>query len=414
MTKPKAHKWTFTARFRRGGFSWRASSLATKRLREAVAEIKKVSKADPVLAGEGAVRLMERLWPALEHVDRSSGALGAAVRKALDPLIALVVKAPAPPKTRDEWLARLWAAIEEDGVEYLAPVGERWGELCQTPERATLWLEELLPPLQACWRGGEEWDYFPGASLALSCLLVTERYDELFALLASPRATLWPYQEVGVQALLAQGKKAEALKFAEAARGFGYYEGAINQCCETILLSSGLYEEAYQRYGLRAASGTTYLARYRALAKRYPMLAPERLLQDLIASTPGEEGKWFATAKQLKFLDLAEALAWQGPCAPSTLSRAARDFQTEAPSFAFAVALAALRGICLGWGYEVTGADVLEAFVLARDTAGPAGVEDGLGAITAVLEQGDGSGYRFVFEVLQGMGYLPKAQAPKA
>ena len=73
------------------------------------------------------------------------------------------------------------------------------------------------------------------------------------------------------------------------------------------------------------------------------------------------------------------------------------------------MALAALRGICLGWGYEVTGADVLEAFVLARDTAGPAGVEDGPGAIMAVLTQGEGPGYRFVFDVLERTGYLPRA-----
>jgi hypothetical protein len=335
--------------------------------------------------------------------------LGAAVRKALDPLIELVGKAPAPPKARDAWLARLWAAIEEDGVDYLAPVGERWGELCQTRERANLWLEELLPRLRECWSDHSGSDYFHGTSLALSCLLTAERYDELFALLAKPRATLWPYQKVGVDALLAQGKKAEALKFAEAARGFGYYDGAINETCEGILLSSGLYEEAYQRYGLSSARGSTYLARYRALAKRYPMLSPERLLQDLIASTPGEEGKWFATAKHLNFLELAKGLAWQGPCAPSTLARAARDFQSEAPAFAFSMALAALRGICLGWGYEVTGADVLEAFVLARDTAGPAGVEDGPGAIMAVLTQGEGPGYRFVFDVLERTGYLPRA-----
>ena len=409
MSKAPAHKWQFPSRFRRGGFSWRSSSLATKRLREAVSEIKKVSKADPVLAGEGAVRLMERLWPALEHVDSSSGSLGAAVLKALDPLLELVVKAPAPPKTRDEWLARLWAAIEEDGVDYLAPVGERWGELCQTPERANLWLEELLPPLKDCWSDRSGSHYFHGTSLALSCLLAAERYEELFGLLALPRGEFWPYRKVGVQALLAQGKKAEALKFTEAARGFGYYDGAINQTCEAILLSSGLYEEAYQRYGLSTARGSTYLARYRALAKRYPMLAPERLLEDLIASTPGEEGKWFATAKHLNFLELAKALAWQGPCAPSRLSRAARDFQGEAPAFAFSMALAALRGICLGWGYEVTGADVVEAFTLARETAVPAGVEDGPGAIMAVLKQGEGPGYRFVFDVLEGAGHLPRA-----
>jgi hypothetical protein len=43
---------------------------------------------------------MEKLWPALEHVDSSSGALGSAVNKALDVLIPIIIKAPADEKTR--------------------------------------------------------------------------------------------------------------------------------------------------------------------------------------------------------------------------------------------------------------------------------------------------------------------------
>ena len=86
------HKWTFTARFRAGAYSWKASRLACQRLREAVSEIKKVAKHDPVLGAEGAVRLMEKIWPALEHVDSSSGALGSAVHKTLDALIPIIVK----------------------------------------------------------------------------------------------------------------------------------------------------------------------------------------------------------------------------------------------------------------------------------------------------------------------------------
>ena len=50
---------------------------------------------------------MEKIWPALEHVDSSSGALGSAVNKTLDDLIPIVVNAPADENTRDEWLDRL-------------------------------------------------------------------------------------------------------------------------------------------------------------------------------------------------------------------------------------------------------------------------------------------------------------------
>ena len=92
MVNPKTHKLIFPSRFRAGAYGWKSSKLACQRLREAISEIKKVAKKDPDLGAEGAVRLMERLWPALEHVDSSSGALGSAVNKALDDLIPLIVK----------------------------------------------------------------------------------------------------------------------------------------------------------------------------------------------------------------------------------------------------------------------------------------------------------------------------------
>jgi len=88
-------KWAFPARFRAGAYSWKASRLACQRLREAVTEIKKVTKKDPLIGAEGAVRLMEKIWPALKHVDSSIGALGSAVNKALDALIPILVNAPA-------------------------------------------------------------------------------------------------------------------------------------------------------------------------------------------------------------------------------------------------------------------------------------------------------------------------------
>jgi hypothetical protein len=54
------YKWTFAARFSAGVYGWKASRLACQRLREAVSEIKKVAKKDPISGAEGAVRLMEK------------------------------------------------------------------------------------------------------------------------------------------------------------------------------------------------------------------------------------------------------------------------------------------------------------------------------------------------------------------
>lgn len=123
--KPATYKWQFPKRFRARAFDWRASKLACQRIREAVSEIKRVAKTDAVLGAEGAVRLMERLWPALEHVDSSSGALGTAVANALDVVVPIISAAPAEDAVRNKWLNRLWKAIEEDGVDYLAPVADR-------------------------------------------------------------------------------------------------------------------------------------------------------------------------------------------------------------------------------------------------------------------------------------------------
>jgi hypothetical protein len=46
-----------------------------------------VAGKDPVTAAEGAILPMERLWPALQQVDSSSGALGTGVNKAVHALI---------------------------------------------------------------------------------------------------------------------------------------------------------------------------------------------------------------------------------------------------------------------------------------------------------------------------------------
>jgi hypothetical protein len=62
MRKKEAHKWVFTARFRRHGFGWE-SGPAIQRVKQAVAEIRAVARRAPVLAAEGAVVFLERVSP---------------------------------------------------------------------------------------------------------------------------------------------------------------------------------------------------------------------------------------------------------------------------------------------------------------------------------------------------------------
>lgn len=398
------YKWTFAARFRAGVYGWKASRLACQRLREAVSEIKKVAKKDPNAGAAGAVRLMENLWPALEHVDSSSGALGAAVNRTLEAVIPIINKAPADEKTRGKWLDRLWRAMADDGVDYLSPVGDRWGELCGSVDVAGRWADELVPALRACWTDPNPGGYFNGATACLSCLLVTGRYQELLDLLELPRHSFWHYRRYGVEALLALGRKADAVQYAEASRGLNEPDAVIDQACEAILISSGLYEEAYQRYGLSAAVGNSFLARFRAVAKRYPMKDPSQILADLIATTPGEEGKWFATAKELKLYDLALELANRIPCDPKTLTRAARDYLEVEPAFALGSAMAALHWLSEGWGYEVTSADVAAAYDRAIDAAARLNnIDDVTAQIMQLVESSDSASVRFVRQSLRSV-----------
>jgi hypothetical protein len=396
MTKPATHKWIFPARFHAGTYGWKSSRLACQRLREAVSEVKKVAKREPDIAAEGAVRVIEKLWPALEHVDSSSGALGSAVNKTLDDLIPLIVKAKADAKTRNKWLERLWQAMEDDGVDYLGPVGDRWGEICGSLETANQWADELMPTLRSCWTDPNPGNYFHGTTACLSCLLVAGRYQELLDLLALDRKPFWHYRRHGVEALLAMGKKSEALKYAEASRGLNQPDSAIDQACEEILISSGLHDEAYRRYGLRAAQGNSYLTRFRAVAKRYPMMAPEDILVGLIKTTPGEEGKWFATAKELKLYEFALQLADKSPCEPKTLARAARDFLESEPEFALGAAMAALRWLNEGWGYEVTSTDVTDAYDLALEAAARSRIDNMADQLRLLLERTRSPGNAFV------------------
>lgn len=127
------------------------SSLAITRLKEVVSEITKVAKTDLILGAEGAVALMERLWPALQDIDTSSGALGGAVHKTLDALIPILIKAPADPKTCGKWLERLYEAVQEDGVQYLTSVEERWGEIAVYPEHINAYADRLPPSLRRLW-----------------------------------------------------------------------------------------------------------------------------------------------------------------------------------------------------------------------------------------------------------------------
>lgn len=361
MPKPAAHKWEFKARFRRNAFGWK-SQPAIQRVKQAVSEIKKAARTDPVLAADGAVAFIERISPALEHVDSSSGAIGSAVNNALAELVSIIADAPADMKTRDAWLERLWEAHEADGIPYIELLADDWGELCASKELAQQWADRLVGTTRMALSPDPSLrGHFHGTSACLSALYRAERYQEIVELVAGDR-TIWPYKRWAVKALVAMGRKSEAIKYAESCRSPWASDTDIDALCEEILLSSGLVDAAYERYGIRAHRGGTYLATFRAVAKTYAHKKPTEILADLVKTTPGDEGKWFAAAKEAGLYDEALDLARRTPCDPKTLTRAARDLAAERPAFAVQAGLLALHWLVQGYGYEITGADVLGAY----------------------------------------------------
>jgi len=267
---------------------------------------------------------------------------------------------------------------------------------------ASRWVDRLIPISRMAWSPDPKLrGFFKGTTNCLSALLAAERYDELLALLEMAPYKMWLYRQYGVKALSALGRKAEAIRYAEEGRGLNDSAAAIARACEEILLTSGLSDQAYARYGLLANQAGTYAAWSRAVAKKYPHKSAAEILDDLVAQTPGAEGKWFAAAKDAKLFDEAIALAKRTPCSPQTLTRAARDFETKRPEFAIEAGMTALHWLVEGYGYEVTGLDVLNAYSHTMKAAENAGCAEETQQRVRALVARESSSDHFVSRVLE-------------
>ncbi|MDA8240614.1 MAG: hypothetical protein M0Z67_09635 [Nitrospiraceae bacterium] len=355
---------------------------------------------DPVLAAEGAVLFLEKVSPALAHVDSSSGAIGTAVNNAIDVLASIIAGAPADNSVRDKWLERLWQAVEDDDIPYIELLPEYWGDLCATPERASRWADSFIEGVRMAWKNtcSGHYVHFKGTIACLSALIKAGRNEEVLALLELSPYKYWHYRKWGVKALSAMGRKAEAIRYAENNRGINDPLGAIAEACEDILLSSGMSDEAYARYAFLANRGTSHLATFRAIAKKYPNKTAAEILHDLVEGTPGEEGKWFASAKSAGLYDEAIALANKAPCDPRTLTRAAKEAASEHPEFGVEAGMAALRWLCEGYGYEITSMDIWSAYRHTMEAAANAcSVQETRDRIRKLVQTSD---VRFVADIL--------------
>ena len=368
---PTKHKWKFKSYFRREAYSWNGTAKASKRMKEAVSEIKKVAKKNSVLAGEGVVELFYRLYPALMNIDGSSGALGTAVNKTIDSLLPILIKADWDMNTRGKWLEKLYEAIQEDGWGTFDGMRDYWGEICVYPGLAHLWADRFLPIVKETWTT-EGSSFFVGSDMCLSCLVFTERYEELQELLQLRSKPWWTFNKFWAMALIKQSKPQEALNYAEKLSSGGnadYEQFEINEFCESTLIDMGRIEEAYERYGLKVPTYGTNLNIFRGVCKKYPTIDKRKVLLDLIAKS-GIKGKWFAAAKTAGQLDIALECAMTGDCDPATLLRATRDFAEKEPEFALKVGVEAVMIYLTGSFYDpIEPIDIRIAFTKLMDAA---------------------------------------------
>ena len=364
------HKWTFKSRFRRETYSWNGTALASKRMREAVSEIKKIPKKDSALAGEGVIELFIRLYPALMQIDSSSGALGTAMNKTIDTLIPILIKADWDMNTRGKQLDKLYDAIIEDGWGTFDDLRDHWGEICVYPGLAHLWADQFMDCTKDVLSSTNQ--YCSAVDMCLSCLVYTERYQELEELLQLDERHSWFHHKFWAIALIKQGKQQEALDYA------GYIlsqqrtdnsDPEIDSFCESVLIDMGKIEEAYDKYGLKVPSYGTNLNIYRGVCKKYPTIDKRKVLLDLIAKS-GIKGKWFAAAKTAGQLDIALDCAMTGDCDPDTLLRATRDFTEKEPEFALRVGIEAMMIYLTGSFYDpIEPIDIRIAFTKLMDAA---------------------------------------------
>jgi hypothetical protein len=99
---------------------------------------------------------------------------------------------------------------------------------------------------------------------------------------------------------------------------------------------------------------------HRLIARKYPSRDPKQILLDLAKF--GDRGRWFAAAKDARFLDLALYFAQTRSTDPRTLSRASRDLLEKDAKFSLQVGRLAIERMLDGHGYDLTAINVADAY----------------------------------------------------
>lgn len=399
--KNEKHTWEFTRYFRAGVYKWNGSALASKRIKEALSEIGKVAKKDPVLAAEGAVKFIEKCWLALEHIDSSSGAIGNAVNNALYELAEIISQAELPKNERLKLTERIWNSWEDEGYGYYDVLSELWPKLCGEPEIINYWADHFLPVVKQVFRPTASASYFKGSDPCLACLFDAGRYDEIEALLQTSDTLISCYGEYLIKVVAARGDIEKALSMIDQSLINPYIprRKTVN-LGEGILLKAGRVEEAYKKYGLMLQFESTGLATLSAIRKRYPTISPQRILSDLINADAGNERRYFAAARKIGMIELAIELAEKFDVEPKTLTTACKDYLEKDPDLSLKFGMLALQKYTDGFGYEPEFGDIQKCHDLVCMAAERVGRKDEITKKIEELVRNDKSSRKLVTSVV--------------
>ena len=164
-------------------------------------------------------------------------------------IIPILAGAPADHATRSKWLERLFEAVQNDGVEYLGPAEERWGEIAHYPDLINKYADRLIEMVRRAWSDHQSFQYVTGTSICLSCLLEAGRYDFRSCSDTTDKVlVLAPVRSRGVgPPRLWEG----AIAFAEGMRDTSnsrFEDNSIELFCEDLLIQHGRTDEAYRKY----------------------------------------------------------------------------------------------------------------------------------------------------------------------
>jgi hypothetical protein len=121
-----------------------------------------------------------------------------------------------------------WTARQ---IPYIEQLAEYWGELCGSSALASEWADRLITITRLALSSDKSTSgYFHGTSACLSALFTAGRYEELIQLVKND--VLWSYKRWAVRAMTAQGRRAEAVAYAERCRSPWASDTDIDRLCE--------------------------------------------------------------------------------------------------------------------------------------------------------------------------------------